>query len=69
MFVVGSPTWTGIVVDFDLDHLFDAVNNAWHADLLFRFGSWLCLWLLLHVFSLYALEAFAAARAASKTLG
>src|SRR6185369_8918961 len=50
--VVWSPTWPSIFVDFDLDHLLDAVHNARDTDLLLRLGSWLCLWLLLHLFSL-----------------
>src|ERR1700741_2049245 len=53
--VVGSPTWSSIFVDFDLDHLLDAVHNARDTNLLLRFGSWLCLWLLLHKFFLVSL--------------
>jgi hypothetical protein len=36
--VVWSPAWSSICVDFDLDHLLDAVDDARHADLLLRFG-------------------------------
>src|ERR1044072_677047 len=50
--VVCSPAWPGIFVDFDLDHLLDAIHDTRHANLLFGFGSWLCLWLLLHLLSL-----------------
>jgi hypothetical protein len=32
--VVWSPAWAGVCVDFDLDHLLDAVDDARHADLL-----------------------------------
>src|SRR5687768_1101873 len=52
--VVRSPPWTRVFVDFDFDHLLDAVNDARNSNLLFRFGRWLCLRLLLHKFVTYA---------------
>jgi hypothetical protein len=33
------PSLVRICVDFDLDHLLDAVDDARHADLLLRFGE------------------------------
>src|SRR6185437_1636379 len=38
VFVVWSPAWAGVLVDFNLDHLLDAVDDARHADLLFGLG-------------------------------
>jgi hypothetical protein len=49
VFVVGSPTRTGDVIDFDLDHLLDAVDDARDAHLLFRHGRGTGLWLLWHL--------------------
>ena len=40
VFVVWTPAWSSVRVDFNLDHLFDAVNDARNADLLFRLGRW-----------------------------
>ncbi len=53
--VVRSPARAGICVDFDLDHLLDAVDDARYTDLFLRFRCRCCLWLL-HQFSLLSVS-------------
>src|SRR6185369_11773017 len=47
--VVWSPNRAGDIIDFDLYHLLDAVDDARHAHLLFWYGRWTSLWLLWHL--------------------
>src|SRR5881394_228369 len=46
--IIWSPPGTGNVIDFDLDRLFDAVDDARDAHLLFWYRRWTRLWLLWH---------------------
>ena len=76
--VIRPPTWSGIFVDFDLNHCLDAVDDFRDFD--FPFLLWWCRWLLHLPFSTLPhfpaasrsqsfVAFFAAAKAASKTLG
>src|SRR6266850_2410083 len=44
MLIVRSPAWATLIVDFDLNHGFDAVNDSGNSDFLFLFD-----WRLLHM--------------------